>query len=336
MSVSSNVSVRLPLLVMAALGLSACGGTYLEGMELADLPPTAAVATYTVSECTDIASGRRGLTPTLTYYLESNGISFFLYEFDPQGRGAKMTNHWVQGGTDMFFSYASVINSGFRFMIPKDRSLPGKRLVYRGGQFEAKLVDGAMQIIGNPITDCPMVPGPDNAPVPPPPPPPVPVITPEPIAPVAAAPPAAGSCVRDKDCAAGELCEAGACIPGKPAEPEDTSDWECRSDKDCPGDDICQAHKCTPAMPCKSDKDCPGEDLCNGGLCIPTTPVGAPAETAPLCSEDKECKGNRVCEDGQCKYKKKGPKGLGDPCKVDVDCPGHLVCEDLQCKRSHG
>jgi len=332
---SSDVTVRLPLLVMAALGLSACGGSYLEGMELADLPPTAAVATYTVGECTDLASGKKGLTPTLTYYLESNGTSFFLYEFDPQRRGAKMTNHWVQGETDTFFSYASVINSGFRFLIPKDRRLPGKRLVYVGGQFEAEMVNGAMQIIGNPITDCAMVPGPGNAPIPPPPPPPAPVITPEPIAPAVAAPPAAGSCVRDKECPAGNVCEAGACIPGKPVEPEDTSSWECKADNNCPEDRFCYEHKCLLAVACKNDKECQGEDVCDAGLCIPTTPAGSTAEPAPLCSEDKECKGNRVCVDGQCKYKKKGPKGLGEPCKVDVDCPGHLVCEDLECKKGH-
>jgi hypothetical protein len=327
MAIFARDRVRAGLLFAAALGVAACAGPYMEGMELADMPPANPSATYMVTECRDVATGAKVVPPTLTYYLQPTGPSFVLYEFDPQRHGARMTNHWYtpENDADNFFSYASVANSGFRFLIPRNRTLPGQRLVYAGGQFESALVNGAVQIIGTPYNECVMVPAQGN-PAPAPPPPAAAVVPP-------------GGCVRDAECPVGSICEGGACVPNKAAEP-DPSTWECKADNNCPQGRLCYEHKCIREMPCQTDKECQGQDICDAGVCIPTSAASDLFKPDPLCTADDQCREGRACREGKCQdgepdrfqYKVPGG-GDGAACKVDVDCPGRQVCHELLCQR---
>ena len=264
----------------AVLGLVGCGAsTYMKGMEPAKHPPIAPQASYTVTACVDLATNQQITTPPFSYYLEEIGPTRSLYEFDARMRGAKITNAWIEGDSDIFFGYVRLINFGFKWVLPRDRSQPGQRFVYKIGQFQAVEENGVMKVEGNPIAECAMAPGPSN-----------PATTPAGggyyvvAAPAAAGPatagPPPGRCTSDTECPGEEICDGGTCTQRveTPPPPVDVQGGgaPCRSDKECPGDSLCESGHCTgaaaPSGGCMKDTDCKGDRICVKGTCTAPAP----------------------------------------------------------------
>jgi Cys-rich repeat protein len=63
------------------------------------------------------------------------------------------------------------------------------------------------------------------------------------------------ACSSDADCAAGQVCVAGACTPA------------CSSDQDCAAGEVCHEGHCV--IPCRTDAECPAGQFCVGGICSP-------------------------------------------------------------------
>jgi hypothetical protein len=117
-------------------------------------------------------------------------------------------------------------------------------------------------------------------------------------------------CGADRECWAGEVCEAWICRPA------------CSGDSDCPAGGACRPDgHCGPApVACDDLWDCEPGELCEGGAC-------APAETT--CSSDWGCGPGRVCLNEACVPER--------PCEGDDDCPEGLLCADVRaCVRPPG
>jgi Cys-rich repeat protein len=128
------------------------------------------------------------------------------------------------------------------------------------------------------------------------------------------------TCASNADCAAGEVCIDGVCIPAGP---------QCSQDLDCPAGQVCIAGTCQPACTdFDGDGFCAGEDcddrdasvnpaaseLCDGrdNDCDGLVDEGC----GQACTADADCAAGQVCWQGVCV--------LG--CRTDADCPAGQAC----------
>ena len=63
-------------------------------------------------------------------------------------------------------------------------------------------------------------------------------------------------CRNDLDCRGGEVCHAGACLPG------------CMTSDDCGPTGICRDSVCITRQ-CTESPECRGGELCRDGVCVP-------------------------------------------------------------------
>ena len=154
------------------------------------------------------------------------------------------------------------------------------------------------------------------------------------------------TCPQDVQCAPGEACVAGVCVPlcGNgvidPGEDCDT----CPQDVQCAPGEECVAGVCVPLCgngvvdpgedcdTCPQDVQCaPGEE-CVAGVCSPLCGNGVidPGEDCETCPQDVQCAPGEECVAGVC-----SPlcgNGFVDPgencstCPADVQCPPGTVC----------
>ncbi len=118
----------------------------------------------------------------------------------------------------------------------------------------------------------------------------------------------AGWCTVDADCAAGEVCQAGACaVPPPPA---------CTTNAQCARGEICQAGVCLPAPAgCTSSAQCAAGQVCQAGVCV-TAPTG--------CTSSAQCGAGQVCQGGQCVTTPAG-------CTSNAQCAAGEVCQGGRC-----
>jgi hypothetical protein len=64
-----------------------------------------------------------------------------LFEQGADGSGTVFTNQWRDGGEDHFFGWVGS-SHGYEFVIPVDRSKPGRKYVYPAGYFSVNDSDG--------------------------------------------------------------------------------------------------------------------------------------------------------------------------------------------------
>ncbi|HEY3446344.1 MAG TPA: hypothetical protein VGK67_08255 [Myxococcales bacterium] len=169
--------------------------------------------------------------------------------------------------------------------------------------------------------------------------------------------PTSAACRLDTDCAAGEVCASGTCMPA-----------DCTV-TGCPAGMTCDAYSgaCVPAG-CATDADCGSGLACRNGQCIPAgcSLTGCPAGTVcdassgqclaqpTVCRTDAECAAGQVCVGGQCQVAPSGCQTTGCPagyacdyttgacvaspavCRTDADCARGMVCEYGQCSYPSG
>jgi Cys-rich repeat protein len=160
-----------------------------------------------------------------------------------------------------------------------------------------------------------------------------------------------GPCVADADCAAGESCVAGTCVPGTTCEAAGgkcgsltangvvcdagyvadgtagtcapgggccvQTQPVCTADRECPAGQVCQNGLCVAVCLCASNADCPQGALCKNCQCE----LG--------CSTDRDCAAGQTCVNGVCKATcvAKTCADLGYSCGTQSDgCGGNLSC----------
>jgi len=163
------------------------------------------------------------------------------------------------------------------------------------------------------------------------------------------------ACREAGDCAAGEACDAGACVP-LPVECQTDAECaeaapsrplcqatdgrglcvECRRSSDCADGVDCIGGSCVD-LSCTSDDDCagfPGRSRCgSGGRCVGCEGDGDCGDGA-RCSDEGLCEAERLCEvDADCAGDPGGPvcdpgTGACVACVVDGDCPFGQRCVD--------
>lgn len=106
-------------------------------------------------------------------------------------------------------------------------------------------------------------------------------------------------CKSDKECKAGQVCDANKCV-------------ECKTDANCPSGKKCSAGACVAKAQCLNDDQCPLGQVCQAGSCKP-------------CASDGECGPGGACEAGACKRPKK--------CTQNEDCADDEDCIDGLCRR---
>ncbi len=127
--------------------------------------------------------------------------------------------------------------------------------------------------------------------------------------------PSTGGCTDATDCAGGEVCANGVCVPGDPPA-------QCANDYDCPGGYTCENGVCQPGGVvdgCTTAADCPanGTDdvgpACVGGLC--TSNRIAPTS----CAAGETCAPGTSCSGGVC-------LPIAGACELDSDCSDGSSC----------
>jgi peptidoglycan-associated lipoprotein len=111
--------------------------------------------------------------------------------------------------------------------------------------------------------------------------------------------PKAPGCKADKDCKAGQVCDANKCVA-------------CKTDAQCPKGQKCSANACVAKPQCLNDDQCPLNQVCQAGSCKP-------------CASDGECGPGGSCEAGACTRPKK--------CTKDEECADDEDCLDGLCRR---
>ncbi|MBN1944142.1 MAG: hypothetical protein JW797_00645 [Bradymonadales bacterium] len=87
------------------------------------------------------------------------------------------------------------------------------------------------------------------------------------------------TCRTEGDCAQGEVCQVGVCIP------------LCQSHDDCVFPRVCKGGFCAMSTRCGSQDDCEYGEACISGRCIPQVPE---------CSTAAECPPGHTCDRGAC------------------------------------
>ncbi len=125
-----------------------------------------------------------------------------------------------------------------------------------------------------------------------------------------------GVCSFNRDCAEGERCVSGACVPQVLAA-------SCLSASDCLSTETCSGGVCTPTTPieCGSDADCPSSHLCNTptAICLP--------RSGGVCATSQDCGSGQLCELGQCKDE----SVVNRTCVADDACASGEICHRTKC-----
>ena len=133
----------------------------MAGFESAKQPPPNPAGKWRVTSCTTVASGEVAtIDGGIDYYLADTSSGPALYEFmSGGGSGSKMANHFEADDGTHFVLYVRT-SHGYEFVIPKNRSEPGERLVYLAGSFKAyrDADDAPMKLRGTAQVRCEMVP----------------------------------------------------------------------------------------------------------------------------------------------------------------------------------
>lgn len=147
-----------------------------------------------------------------------------------------------------------------------------------------------------------------------------------------------GGCDDGNPCTFGDVCQAGSCVPGKPAACDDAN--PC-TDDGCDPKSGC-FHKAN-SKPCDDLNDCTSDDHCAGGQCVSDQAVecldGNPCThdaclpkggcqfvpNTAACSDGDPCTTGDVCEKGGCKPGKPVICDDNNPCTAD-SC-GQGVCK---------
>lgn len=111
--------------------------------------------------------------------------------------------------------------------------------------------------------------------------------------------PKAPGCKADKDCKAGQVCNANKCV-------------ECKTDANCPKGKTCKANACVVKAQCITDDQCALGQVCQAGSC-------------KACAADGECGPGGKCSAGSCVRPKK--------CAKDEDCADDEDCVNGLCMR---
>lgn len=106
-----------------------------------------------------------------------------------------------------------------------------------------------------------------------------------------------GRCVATKDCAAGEVCDRGACVKPAPR--------LCADDAECGPGNACLSSVCVGGTACRAQGDCGSGESCDvaGGMCVvPSCGPKGECPNAGFCDvERNRCTRTRTClNDGQC------------------------------------
>lgn len=125
-------------------------------------------------------------------------------------------------------------------------------------------------------------------------------------------------CVEARDCAEGEVCEAGACV---------ASVRTCRTDDDCVFGERCQNGECTLREDyCERNGDCAEGFVCRGEIstCVPISDNNG---VEPECVRNSDCAADELCQDNACVA---APEP--DPeCVRDSDCAAGQRCAAEVC-----
>ncbi len=148
--------IILPFLFL----LTGCANMFLGGSKMwRQGVPEGAMAKYTVPVCNTNDGKQIDGPKNALYVLTLHEGQLVLLELDQKGEGVIISNHWVdEKGNDNFVT--SVAGShGWHYIIPRDRTLSGTRVVYPAGSYQIiNRADGSTDIIGTPFARCPMIP----------------------------------------------------------------------------------------------------------------------------------------------------------------------------------
>ncbi len=142
-------------------------------------------------------------------------------------------------------------------------------------------------------------------------------------------PRAGDGCSTDEDCAIGDECRFGVCLPRSVEQPDLGGEGErdqgtvrdqgseppaCREREDCRAGEICLAGACAPGN-CLSDGDCEGGQVCNA---------------LHWCAEDEGCRSDGECRPGQTCIQ--GECLPPDGCETDAQCVAPEECSEGRCQ----
>lgn len=115
-------------------------------------------------------------------------------------------------------------------------------------------------------------------------------------------------CSNSCDCAKGEVCRNGICIPY-------TSDMGCNDDKDCPCNYACINGDCRSIgpVPCTYSCDCPENMICQNGFCEDYVTY--------RCAKDNDCLCGYYCDISGGDLYGLCIQGCNDPCDCPKDAP---------------
>lgn len=139
---------------------------------------------------------------------------------------------------------------------------------------------------------------------------------------------ATGGCLQTLDCAGGEHCIDGVCLPAKPAGSA-CSDFpnECASERCTDG--ICAVLQPQGAA-CALTADCEPNLWCDQGTC---SPPAAPGEPCSAVDSDfiASCQYGYICHEGQCRELQFHDVAVGEPCVLRGSCVAGADCVDSVC-----
>lgn len=116
---------------------------------------------------------------------------------------------------------------------------------------------------------------------------------------------AGADCTTSSDCAADQICQAGACAE------------RCADDGDCETNRVCRAGVCELLPRCNEPSDCAGGEVCDDGVCR--------AQRAE-CDGDSDCPPSFTCFEGGCYAPGTAPGSGG--C---AGCQNGEACIDGEC-----
>lgn len=143
------------------------------------------------------------------------------------------------------------------------------------------------------------------------------------------------ACAYNSECASGQICRNGACVP------------ECRVDRDCTPGDACQAGACVHVVPpgappgfgspCALNSDCPSDLVCNAiGRCTWECTATRDCPLSYCCSAIHTCVTGSACQTQQPDAGSGSDGGLGRACLGDLECQDTSVCNGFErCVTGH-
>ena len=121
--------------------------------------PGDALAQYRIPVCNTNEGKEIEGPKNALYVLTMHEEQLVLLELDQNGEGVIISNHWVdEEGNDNFVTSVTT-SHGWHYIIPRDRTAPGTRVVYPAGTYRTRnRADGSTEISGIPYARCPMIP----------------------------------------------------------------------------------------------------------------------------------------------------------------------------------